>query len=66
MDSQAAKTAASEMNRPLTSYHEVTLGKTLYRVTSVYKGDIELKRALEDLTISRALRDAPAATGAGA
>ena len=51
---------------PLTSYHEITIGKTLYRVTSVYKGEIELKKALEELTISRALRDVRAVSGAGA
>ena len=55
-----------KLSPPLTSYHEITIGKTLYRVTSVYKGEIELKKALEELTISRALKDARAVSGAGA
>ena len=42
---------------PVTTYHEKKIGKTLYRVTSVYKGEFELGKALEDLTISKILRD---------
>jgi hypothetical protein len=66
MKNQPAQAAPSDTKYPLTSYHEVTIGGTLYRVTSVYKGNIELKKALEELTISRALRDARAASGVGA
>jgi len=65
MINQAEKTPAQETRPPLTSYHEVTIGRTLYRVTSVYKGEIELKKALEDLTVNKALRSAQAATGTG-
>ena len=42
--------------KPVTTYHEKKIGKTLYRVTSVYKGEIELAKALEDLTIRKILR----------
>ena len=40
---------------PVTTYHEKQIGKTLYRVTSVYKGEIELGKALEDLTVRKIL-----------
>jgi len=40
----------------VTTYHEQQIGKTLYRVTSIYKGEIELKKALEDLTVRKILR----------
>ena len=52
-----------EVNQPkqsiiktTTAYHERKIGNTLYRVTSVYKGEIELKKALEDLTIRKILQ----------
>ena len=40
-----------------TTYHEVKIGKTLYRVTSVFKGEVKLKDALEDFAVRRALRE---------
>jgi len=47
---------------PVITYHEKKIGNTLYRVTSVYKGEIELGRALEDLTVKKilALENTPA------
>jgi len=47
---------------PVTTYHEKKIGNTLYRVTSVYKGEIELGRALEELTVKKilALENQPA------
>ena len=42
--------------KPVTTYHEKKIGRTLFRVTSVYKGEIELSKALEDLTIRKILR----------
>ena len=45
----------SRQKRPTTTYHERKIGKTLYRVTSVYKGEIELGKALEDLTVQKIL-----------
>lgn len=42
---------------PVTTYHEKKIGNTLYRVTSVYKGEIELGKALEDLTVRRILQN---------
>ena len=47
--------------KSVTTYHEKKIGKCLYRVTSVYKGEIELGKALEDLTVRKilALENAP-------
>ena len=46
-----------KVNEPVTTYQEKMIGKTLYRVTSVYKGEFELGKALEDLTIRKILRE---------
>lgn len=40
---------------PITTYREKKIGNTLYRVTSVYKGEIELGKALEELTVRKIL-----------
>ena len=40
-----------------TTYREVKIGKMLYRVTGVFKGEVDLKSALEDLAVRRALRE---------
>jgi len=40
---------------PVTTYHEKRINGTIYRVTSVYKGEIELGKALEDLTVRKIL-----------
>ena len=37
----------------ITTYREKQIGKTLYRVTNIYKGEIELKKTLEDLTVRK-------------
>ena len=39
-------------------YHEMVIDKTIYRVTSIFKGEFKLKDALEDLAVRRALREA--------
>lgn len=44
------------MKKPATSYREVQMGNTLYRVTSEYLGNIHLQTALEDLAMEKALR----------
>ena len=38
-----------------TSYCEVTIGRTLYRVTSVFKGEKELGSTLEKLAVRHVL-----------
>lgn len=48
--------ADEKKREPVTTYHEKKIGNTLYRVTSVYKGEIELGKALEDLTVKKILR----------
>jgi hypothetical protein len=40
---------------PVTTYHEKKIGKTLYRVTSVYKGEIDFAKTLEDLIVRKIL-----------
>ncbi len=48
---------------PVASYKEIRIGKTLYRVTSVFSGEKDLGRTLEQLAVRRAMTelDAPAA-----
>ena len=53
---RTATTATQSKTRPITTYHEETLKGTLYRVTSVYQGKIELGKALEDLTVRKILQ----------
>jgi len=38
------------------TYEEIQIGKTLYRVTGVFTGEIDLKTALEDLTVKKILQ----------
>ena len=60
-----SKTDTSKKQKePVTTYHEKKIGKTLYRVTSVYKGEFELGKALEDLTVRKILRDENSVLGA--
>ena len=40
-----------------TTYHEIKIDKTLYRVTSVYKDEMELEKAIEDIVIQKLLRE---------
>lgn len=56
MDKQATTKA------PATSYKEIRISKTLYRVTSVFSGEKDLGRTLEQLAVRRAMTelDAPA------
>jgi len=46
----------SESESPST-YHEKIIGKTLYRVTTIYKGEIDFKKAMEDSIIRRIVND---------
>ena len=43
--------------KAVTTYQEKQIGKTLCRVTSVYKGEIDLQKALEDLIVRKILRE---------
>jgi hypothetical protein len=40
-----------------TTYREVKIGKTLYRVTSVFAGEKELGPALEKLAVRRVIEE---------
>ncbi|MDL2232189.1 hypothetical protein LJC63_01235 [Ruminococcaceae bacterium OttesenSCG-928-L11] len=46
---------------PATFYRETRIGKTLYRVTSVYLGEKDLKETLEHLAVQHALTEMEAA-----
>ena len=52
---QAAVTALAE-KVPITTYHEREIDGKLYRITSVYMGKIDLRKALEDLTVRKILQ----------
>ena len=39
-------------------YSEHKIGRTIYRVTNIFNGNIELKTALEDLTVKKVLQTA--------
>ena len=43
--------------KPSTSYKEIRIGNTLYRVTSVFSGEKDLGKTLEDLAVRRALAE---------
>ena len=42
---------------PMTSYKEVKIGKTIYRVTSFFSGEKELGKTLEQLAVRRAMSE---------
>lgn len=42
---------------PTTTYKEVRIGNTLYRVTSVFTGEKDLGKTLEQLAIRRAMAE---------
>jgi len=55
MTSSANTQRKHSQAEPVTTYRERKINGTLYRVTSVFKGEIELGKALEDLTVKRIL-----------
>ena len=49
------------MNQPIqqtTAYKEIKIGHTIYRVTSVFTGEKNLKDSLEQLAIRRVMDEA--------
>ena len=46
---------------PTTSYKEVCIGKTIYRVTSFFSGEKELGKTLEQMAIRRVMAEVSAA-----
>ena len=60
MEKQAAT------NTPTTSYKEVRIGNTIYRVTIFFSGEKDLGQTLEQLAVRRAMTEtAPPAACAG-
>lgn len=43
--------------QPSTSYKEVKIGNTVFRVTSVFSGEKELGKTLEQLAVRRAMTE---------
>ena len=48
---------ASAKPEPYTTYKEVTIGNTIYCVTSVYLGEKDLGKTLEELAVRKAMLD---------
>ena len=46
-----------QLNTLTTSYKEVKIGKTVYRVTSFFSGEKDLGKTLEQLAIRRAMAE---------
>ncbi len=42
---------------PTTSYKEVKIGNTIYRVTSIFSGEKDLGKTLEQLALRRAMAE---------
>ena len=54
----------TKQTTPTSSYKEVWIGKTIYRVTSFFSGEKDLGKTLEQLAVRRAMSEAvPAASG---
>ena len=54
----------TKQTTPTSSYKEVRIGKTIYRVTSLFSGEKDLGKTLEQLAVRRAMSEAiPAASG---
>ena len=49
-----------EKKKTTASYREVRIGNTIYRVTSIFTGEKDLGKTLEQLAVQRALTETPA------
>lgn len=47
----------SKLTPETETYRELKIGKTTYRVTSVYTGEKDLKQTLEQLAVRKVLRE---------
>ena len=52
----ALKVAVGNEGKPITTYHETKIDKHLFRITSVFLGKVELAKTLEDIAISKILK----------
>ena len=50
-------TAQKTQSAPVTSYREMKIGNTTFRITNVYLGEKDLKTTLEQLTVKRVLAE---------
>ena len=50
-------TAQKMQPAPTTTYRERKIGNTIFRITSVYLGEKDLKTTLEQLTVKRVLAE---------
>ena len=55
-----------QKNPSTTSYKEVKIGKTIYRVTSFFSGEKELGKTLEQLAVRRARSEVSTSVGCSA
>ena len=51
------RTRMEKKAKQTTSYKEIRIGNTIYRVTSVFSGEKDLGKTLEDLAVRRALAE---------
>ena len=51
------KKAKQKQDVPLTSYREVRIGNTVYRVTSIFSGEKDLGKTLETLAVRSAMTE---------
>ena len=52
-----ANTGIVEKTTHITTYQEKKEGRTLYRITSIYKGEIDFATTLEDLVVKKILSE---------
>ncbi|MCD8370493.1 MAG: hypothetical protein LUC94_09285 [Clostridiales bacterium] len=50
---------------PPSAYREIRIGRTIYRVTSVFSGEKELGKALEQIAVRRAMLEGTSAALSG-
>ena len=55
MNKTEIKAGSGSERAPITTYHEKKIGKTVYRVTNVHTGEIDLSKTLENLIIRKVL-----------
>ena len=60
----SADTTAVNATKPnqVSTYSEIKVGKTLFRVTNIYKGEIDLAKTLERLIVEKVLASADTAS----
>ena len=49
------KSVSKKSANPVATYHEEKHGNTLYRITSVHKGEIDFAKTIEDLIVRKVL-----------